>query len=126
MTTTTPVAPAEMPAEMPATTPVAGPLEAPGEAPKETPRAHPSPATRAALEAVRPTLAAIAAGTETGWHSLRAYEGGQRTPPRAVKLRLAAYLRGHAHRLEMAAEALAAEALVAETLAEALVAEAGP
>jgi hypothetical protein len=110
---------------MTTTTPVTGPLEAPGEtpgeAPRDAPRAHPSPATRAALEAVRPTLAAIAAGTATGWHSLRAYEGGQRTPPRAVKLRLAAYLRGHAHRLEMAAEAL-----VAETLAETLEAEAGP
>ena len=72
------------------------------------PRPKTSPATCAALKAVRPALRDIATGTGLG--SFGSYKGGQRNPPRAVKLRLAAYLLDQAHRLEMAAEALEAEA----------------
>ena len=88
MTTTTPVAPAEMPAAA----------------------AHPAPAVRAALEAARPTMPEIARALGVGGFALKAYFAGIRTPPAALRTRLAAYLRGQARRLEMLADVLDREA----------------
>jgi hypothetical protein len=91
MTMTT--APAEMPAEMPTVAPV-----------------HPAPTVRAALEAARPTMAEIAQAIGVGVFALRAYFAGIRTPPAITRARLAVYLRGQAHFLEMLADKLDREA----------------
>jgi hypothetical protein len=86
MTMTT--APAEMPAEMPAARP------------------HLAPTTRRALNALRPTLAEVAAAIAVTRDAIRSYHDGARRPPEPVRLRLAAYLRARANLLEAVAAEL--------------------
>lgn len=70
---------------------------------------HPSPAFRAAMEEVRPSLHDLAAALEIMPRTLTSYYSGDRRIPEGVHHRMAGYLRAHAARLERLAAAVAAE-----------------